>query len=33
LAEKKRSFRRISNEAVKAKTTKGWDEWFTLLDK
>ncbi len=28
-----KGFRRISDEAVRAKTGKGWDEWFTILDK
>ena len=31
-SEKKVGFRRISEEAVKAKTGKVWREWFTILD-
>jgi len=31
-SEKKVGFRRISNEAVKAKTGKIWGEWFPILD-
>lgn len=31
-AEKRVRFRRISEEAVKAKTGKVWGEWFTILD-
>ena len=33
MSEKKVGFRRISEEAVKAKTGKVWGEWFTILDK
>lgn len=29
---KLRGWRRISNDAVLAKTGKDWDEWFTILD-
>lgn len=25
--------RRISDEAVRARTGKGWNEWFKILDK
>jgi len=32
MSEKKVGFRRISDEAVKAKTGKVWGEWFTILD-
>ena len=32
MSEKKTGFRRISDEAVKAKTGKGWEEWFKILD-
>ena len=32
MSEKKVGFRRISDEAVKAKTDKVWGEWFTILD-
>lgn len=32
MAEKKTGFRRISDEAVRAKTGKGWEEWFRVLD-
>ena len=32
MSEKKVGFRRISDEAVKAKTGKVWREWFTILD-
>lgn len=31
-SEKKRGFRRIRDESVKAKTGKVWDEWFKTLD-
>ena len=27
-----RGWRRISEDAVRAKTGKGWDEWFEILD-
>lgn len=33
MAEKKPGFRRISDEAVRAKTGKGWKEWFGILDE
>jgi hypothetical protein len=26
-------FRRVSDDSVRAKTGKAWDEWFALLDK
>jgi hypothetical protein len=32
MSEKKVGFRRISDEAVEAKTGKVWEEWFTILD-
>ncbi len=32
MSEKKVGFRRISDEAVEAKTSKVWEEWFTILD-
>jgi len=32
MAEKKTGSRRISDEAVRAKTGKGWEEWFRILD-
>jgi len=30
MSEKKVGFRRISDEAVEAKTGKVWEEWFTI---
>lgn len=33
MAEKKTGFRRISDEAVLAKTGKGWEEWLRILDE
>ncbi len=33
MAEKQAGFRRISDEAVREKTDKGWQEWFAILDK
>ena len=30
---KKTIFQKISDDAVRAKTDKGWQEWFRLLDK
>lgn len=33
MTEKRTGFRRISNEAVLAKTGKGWEEWFRILDE
>lgn len=32
MSEAKAGFRRISEEAVRAKTGKGWPEWFAILD-
>ncbi len=31
--EKETGFRRISDEAVRAKTDKGWAQWFKILDE
>jgi len=30
--KKKTGFQRISDDAVRARTGKGWEEWFTILD-
>ena len=32
MAEAKAGTRRISEESVRSKTGKGWDEWFAILD-
>jgi hypothetical protein len=32
MAEMKAGSRRISDQAVRAKTGKGWREWFAILD-
>ena len=32
MAEKRTGSRAISDETVRAKTGKGWDEWFSILD-
>ncbi|MFA5801772.1 MAG: hypothetical protein WC911_04770 [Thermoleophilia bacterium] len=32
MAEMKAGFRRISDEAVRTRTEKGWEEWFGILD-
>ena len=32
MAEKKAGFRKISDEAVRARTGKGWEEWVQILD-
>ena len=32
-AKKKSVFRDMSDQAVRAKTGKGWKEWFKILDK
>ncbi|MBF8268023.1 MAG: hypothetical protein HW388_1531 [Dehalococcoidia bacterium] len=32
VAEKQPGFRRIGDEAVQAKTGKGWEEWLAILD-
>ena len=32
MAEARGGFRRISEEAVRAKTGKGWEEWYAILD-
>ena len=32
MAEAKAGFRRIGEEAVRAKTGKGWEEWYAILD-
>jgi hypothetical protein len=32
MAEEKAGFRRISDKSVRAKTGKGWEEWFAILD-
>ena len=33
MADVKAGTRRISEEAVRSKTGKGWDEWFSILDR
>jgi hypothetical protein len=33
MAEAKAGTRRISEETVRAKTGKGWNEWFALIDR
>ena len=33
MEEKKAGFRRISDEAVRKKTGKGWAEWIRILDE
>ena len=32
LTEKKAGFLRVTDDAVRAETGKGWEEWFTMLD-
>ena len=32
MTEAKAGTRRISDESVRAKTGRGWDEWFAILD-
>ncbi len=32
MAERKAGTRRISDQAVRARTGKGWEEWFAILD-
>lgn len=33
MAERTTGFRRISDEAARAATGKGWREWFAILDE
>jgi hypothetical protein len=33
MAGKKAGFRKISEESVYQSTGRGWQEWFTILDK
>lgn len=33
MARKKAGFRRISDEAVRGKTGKGWEGWYRILDQ
>ncbi|WP_235623020.1 DUF4287 domain-containing protein [Tolypothrix sp. PCC 7601] len=33
MAKSKAGSRSIKEETVKAKTGKGWDEWFSILDQ
>ena len=32
MTEKKPGFRRIGDQAVLARTGKGWEEWYAILD-
>jgi len=33
MAAGKAGFRRISEESVRARTDRGWEEWFRILDE
>ncbi len=33
MAEAKAGTRRISEDAVRSKTGRGWDEWFAIIDR
>jgi hypothetical protein len=33
MAEAKAGTRRISDDTVRSKTGKGWDEWYALIDR
>ena len=33
MAKAQRGTRAISDEAVRSKTGRGWDEWFAVLDE
>ena len=32
-SKKKAGFRKISNESVREKTAKSWEEWYRILDE
>ena len=33
MSEEEPDFRKISDESVREKTSKGWEEWFEILDE